>query len=67
MKVALYLIGSLAMCYSRMGVEVGLSGARLLPLERVKLCLGPGIHFVMVFCCVAMRACAYTKKPQPLG
>ncbi|WP_264370925.1 hypothetical protein [Paraglaciecola arctica] len=29
------------MCYSRMGVEVGLSGALLPPLERAKLCLGP--------------------------
>jgi hypothetical protein len=33
--------GSLAMCYSRRSVKVGLLEAQLLPLERVKLCLSP--------------------------
>jgi hypothetical protein len=37
----LVLNGSLAMCYSRRRVEVGLLEAQLLPLERVKLCLSP--------------------------
>jgi len=41
MKVALYLIGSLAMCYSRRRVEAGLSGTLFLPLERYELCECP--------------------------
>ena len=35
-------------CATYMDVgSAGFAGARLLPLERVKLCFSPGIHFVM--------------------
>jgi hypothetical protein len=63
LRIALFLNGSLAVCYSRMGVKAGLSGTQFLPHERPELCEGLGIHFVKVCCRVAFARSAYTKKP----
>ena len=50
------------MCYSRMGVKTGHSGAQLLPFERLKLCLRLGIHFVKVDRGVALCVARLYKK-----